>query len=97
MSVGTGSRSAYRDPGLSLRDLGLPGALLVLSYPFFRIASAFLHERRMVLPFALLMAVITYGVVVNVIEDSLLSFIFALCIATGFSASDMREIGRDSR
>lgn len=78
-------------------DLGLPGAILVLSYPFFRIASAFLRERRMVLQFALLMAVITYGVVVNVIEDSLLSFIFALCIATGFSASDMREIGRDSR
>lgn len=69
-------------------DLGLPGAFLVLSYPFFRIASAFLRERRMVLPFALLMAVITYGVVVNVLEDSLLSFIFALCMATNFSVND---------
>ena len=64
-------------------DLGLPGAILVLSYPFFRISLAFLRERSMMLPFALLMAVMTYGIVVSVIEDSLLSFTLALCIATG--------------
>ena len=78
-------------------DLGLPAAILVLGFPFFRIASLYLRDRRFLLSFALLIAVITYGVVVNVVEDSLLSFTLALCMAAGFGSSEMKWAGRDSR
>ena len=78
-------------------DLGLPGAILVLGFSLYRVASMYLRDRRFLLPFALLIAVITYGVVVNVVEGSLLSFTFALCMAAGFRSSEIKWIARDNR